>query len=198
MNKSAKIFLIGSLIYLFLLTFLLLTQPQAGYSATTEQVLSYYLAYLPLWVLTVVTIFLIKKHSDKNWFKMAFAKQTFFWTIVLLVIIGFVSNYDYQRQIGCFVENELDYSSTKFIFSLGSILLLSTGFYFSDKKFGVFILIAEFFIWTTKWLYFNSSLDLFLPGYFIMFCWTIRLLFIIRILNVREEERSSVDKKTNR
>lgn len=198
MNKSAKIFLIGSVIYLFLLTLLLLTQPQSGFSATTEQVLSYYFVYLPLWVLTVVAILLINKHSDQNWFKMAFTKQTIFWTIVLLITIGYVTNYDYQRQIGCFVEDELDYSSTKFIFSLGSILLLATGFYFSDKKFGVFILITEFFIWSTKSLYFNRSLDLFLPGYFIMFCWTIRLIFIVRILNMRTNGRLSVDEKTNR
>ena len=198
MNKSAKIFLIGSLIYLFLLTFLLLTQPQSGHWPTTEQVLVYYLVYLPLWVLTVATIFLIKKHSDKSWYKLTFTKQTIFWTIVLLVIIGFVTNFDYHRQIGCYVENELDYSPTKFIFSLGSIFLLSIGFSFSDKKFGVFILITEFFIWTTKSLYFNNSLDLLLPGYFIMFCWTIRLIFIITILNLRANGRIYLDKKTNR
>jgi hypothetical protein len=175
-----------------------LTQPQSGYSATTEQVLIYYLLYLPLWVLIVATILIIKKHVTKNWYKITFTKRTLYWTLVFLIVIGFVTNHDYQRQVGCFVENEPDFSSTKFIFSLGSILLLSSGFYFSDKKIGLFFLITEFFIWTSKSLYFNCSLDLFLPGYFMMICWAVRLVFIVKILNMRSIDKPTVDKKTNR
>jgi hypothetical protein len=185
MNKSAKTFLIISGIYLFLLTFILLTQPQSGYSATTEQVLFYYLLFLPLWALTAVAVFISKKHGNKNWYKTAFAKKSLFWSIILFVIIGFALNFDYQRQVGCFVENEPDFSSTKFIFSIGSIILLSAGYYFSNNKFGISLLITEFALWTFKALYFNSSLDLFFPGYFTMTCWTLRLILIAKILNKR-------------
>jgi hypothetical protein len=185
MNKSAKIFLIISGIYLFLLTFVLLTQPQSGYPATTEQVLLYYLLFLPLWALIAGTIFISKKHSDKNWNKRAFRKKTLFWTIIILVIVGFAFNFDYQRKSGCFVENEPYFSSTKFIFSIGSIILLSSGYYFSTNKFGISLLITEFTFWTFKALYFNSSLDLFFPGYFTMICWTLRLVLVVKILNNR-------------
>jgi hypothetical protein len=131
-------------------------------------------------------ILISKKHNDKDWFKKVFAKKTLFWTIICLVVVGFTFNFDYQRQVGCFVENELDFSSTKFVLSIGSIILLFVGFYFSNNNFGISILITEFACWIFKALYYNSSLDLFLPGYFTMTCWALRIILIVKILNKRQ------------
>jgi hypothetical protein len=183
MHKSSKIFLTISGIYLFLATLLLLTQSQSGYSPTIEQVLLHFLLFFPLWAIAGGLIYFSKKFSAKNWHNTVFPRKTFFWTIISFVVIGFAFNFDYQRKVGCFVENESAFSQTKFIFSIGSILLLSAGFYFSNNKFGVILLIIEFVLWTFKALYFNSSLDLFFLGYFTMTCWILRLIFIVKTIN---------------
>jgi hypothetical protein len=67
--------------------------------------------------------------------------------------------------------------------AFGSIILLSAGYYFSNNKFGAVPLITEFTLWTFKALYYNSSLDLFFPGYFTMICWILRVVLIFKILN---------------
>jgi hypothetical protein len=188
MTKSAKIFQTISCTYLFLLTFVLLTQPQSGYSATTEQILLRYLFFLPLWALMAAIIFISKKYRDKNWCKAVFANKSLFWAIILSVIVGFAFNFDYQRRVGCFVLNEPDFSLTSLSIGISSILLLSAGYYFSSNKSGITLLIIEFAGWTFKTLYFNSSLNLFFPGYFTMIGWALRLVLINAILNDRPDK----------
>ncbi|WP_317897448.1 hypothetical protein [Aurantibacillus circumpalustris] len=197
MNKSSKIFIIVSGVYLFALTFILLTQPQSGYTATVGQVLMYYALYFPLWAVIAGTIFIATKHSDKSWNQQLFGQRTLFWSIIISIVIGFALNSDYQRQSGCFIEYELMFSPTKFIFSISSLLLLSSGYYFSYKKIGTSLLIIEFILWTFKTLYFDGSLDLFFPGYFTMVCWTLRVALIYKALN-RHADASVLDTKTTR
>ena len=72
----------------------------------------------------------VAKHSDKSWCKLVFGKRTLFWSTIILVALGFAFNFNYQRQSGCFVEDELMLSPTKFIFSISSLLLLSSGILF--------------------------------------------------------------------
>jgi hypothetical protein len=87
------------------------------------------------------------------------------------------------------------FSATKFVFSVSSVLLLSSGYYFSNSKTGKFLLIAEFFIWTFKALYFNGTLDLNLPGYFTMTCWALRVLLICKVLNQDTVWQTASDNK---
>ncbi|MBK7958956.1 MAG: hypothetical protein IPK03_13185 [Bacteroidetes bacterium] len=183
MNKASKIFSIVSGVYLFLLTILLLTQPRYGYNATLKQVLFCFAFYLPLLALTAGVFFFATKNSDKNWYEFAFGRKTIFWTIILSVAIGFVSNLDYQKQFGCFVQEEAMFSTTKFIVSICSIMLLTIGYYISDTKLGTSLLILEFVLWALKTLYFNRSLDPLLQDIFTMICWILRLILIIKTLN---------------
>lgn len=183
MRRSSKIFIIFSGLYLFALTFLLLTQSRSGYSATVGQVLVDYALYLPLWAVAGATIFVAIKHSDNSLNELFFGQRTLFWSIVILVFLGFVFNFDYQRRSGCFVEDEPMFSSTKFILSASSLLLLSSGNYFSSTKLGISLLIIELVLCTFKTLYFNGSLDLFFPGYFTMTGWILRVTYIYKALN---------------
>lgn len=196
MSQSSRIFIIVSGLYLFVLTFLLLTQSHSGYSATVGQVLAYYAWYLPLWALTAVTIYFATKNTDKNWHEFAFGRRTVFWLIILFIVIGFISNFDFLRQTGCFVVDELDFSTTKVVFSIGSMLLLSAGYYFSNSRLGISLLITEFVLWTLKTLYFNCSLDLFFPGYFTMIGWTLRFVLIVKTLNRQATDTTIMDTKT--
>lgn len=185
MRKSSKIFIVFSGLYLFALTFLLLTQSRSGYSSAVGQVLLYYALYFPLWAVAGAPIFVAIKHSDRSLNELFFGQRTLFWSIVILVILGFVFNFDYQRQSGCFVEDEPMFSSIKFIFSISSLLLLSSGYYFLGNKSGISLLIIELVFWTFKTLYFNGSLVLFFPGYFTMTGWILRVTLIYKALNRR-------------
>lgn len=183
MNKATKRFLLISGIYLILLSFILFSRPRSGYTATIGQILGYYLFFLPLWVSLAATILINRKSKTKKWNNVLFGNTTLFILLILSIIIGFVFNFDYKRQSGCFGEDELDYSITKFIWSGGSILFLSLGFFMSKPKFATTLLIIEFAFWTFKSLHYNNSLDFFLPGYFTMICWFLRLGLISNKLN---------------
>ncbi len=191
MNRHLKIFLFSAGAYLSLLTGLFLTQPKSGYSPSIEQVLLYILVLIPIWILFIGTYSLYKKYPKSKTLQLISKKKTVYILLILLLIIGFIFNLDYHRQIGCFVQNESTFSELKFILVGSSILLLTIGYLKSNKKIGIAILIAEFIFWTLKSLYFNSSMDLIIPGYFTMTCWLLRYTLIAICIN------KNANKKTN-
>jgi len=174
---------------------MLLTQPRSGWTAKLEDIIADYLEYFKLWSLIALIILIAAKNTDKYWAQIVFGKRTLFGTITLLSIVGFILNFDYQRQSGCFVVDETMYSPTKFIFIICSFLLLSYGYYYSDRKVGQILLVTEFIFWTFKALYYNSSLDLIFPGYFTMMSWTLRFALIVKILNHDVQDTITTDKK---
>lgn len=181
--RSASRFLIVSGTYLFVIILLNSMQPRSGYSADMNIILIWNLFFIPVWVAIALVAMLCRRIKQKNGGKDIVSAQIVFGILVLSVIAGFLLNIDYQRRVGCFVEDEQELSLLKFIISGISLTLLSLGYVFSKRKIGVILLILEFIFWTLKaLLYYNSSLDLIFTGYFTVICWSLRLVLIMKFL----------------
>ncbi len=190
-TKSVSIFFLITGIYLLLLTFLLLTQPRSGYTPTTGEVLLNCLLLLPIWAVNAGIFFLDKKFIGKEWAKIAFGPNVIYWTLVGSILIGLIFNLDYHMRSGCFIVDEERFSPVTLILAGISILLLTIGHFTFGKAIGIAILIIEFIFWTLRALYFNGSLDLIVIGYFTMFCWTLRILFISKAISLRQNSRTN-------
>jgi hypothetical protein len=191
-QRSPARFLIVSGTYLFVIILLNSMQPRSGYSADINIILILNLFFLPVWAAIVLIAIWCRKIKEKNGGKEIIQAKVLFWIIILSVIAGFLLNVDYQRQVGCFVDDEPYLSPVKFIISGMSITLLSLGYIFSTKKIGVVLLILEFIFWTLKALvYYTSSLDLIFTGYFTVICWALRLAFIMKFL-VKDKAAASI------
>lgn len=182
MKRILKTFLFSGGIYLILLSGLLITQPKSGYSPNIEQILFYYLLFSPLWILIIAIYFHIKNKPNHKISHIS-NKETLYFSLLFFLFLGFVFNLDYLRQIGCFVQNESIFSKNKFIFLGISFVLLTFGYLKSKHKIGILILILEFLFWTLKSLYYNSSFDLIIPGYFTTTSWILRYVLIAICLN---------------
>lgn len=174
---------------MFLLTFLLLTQPRSGYPPKASEVLLNCLLFLPIWAVIAGIFFLNRKFIGKQWAKIAFGQNVIYWTLVGSILVGLIFNLDYHRRSGCFVVDEESFSPVTLMLAGISILLLTIGHFTFGKVIGLAILIIEFIFWTFKALYFNGSLDLIVIGYFTMLCWTLRILFILKAFALRQNNR---------
>jgi hypothetical protein len=184
MKSAGNKFLIISGIYLFLISFALLSR---GYYTTAEDVLDQYILFSPF-AIVLGLIYVLKRYQDTKWHQQLFSINTLFWTTLLLVAVGFIFNFDYKQQIGCFLQEEVLFSRIKFGFSFTSIFLLAIGRHYYSSKFGISIFILEFFIWTFKALGFNCSLELPFPGYFTVTCWAIRMAIIYKLFSLRQSK----------
>lgn len=182
-SRPSRNFTIISVTYLLLLSFGLFTRPHSGFSATKEQVLGYVYAYIPIWIIIAVTVFTATNLAHKDWYKIIFSRRNFVFAIVILDLTGFAFNFDYRGMNGCFPIDEPMFSTTKFVFTIGSILCLTFGFLYTDRKVGRILLIIEFFIWTYKVTHYDESLDLPFPGCYTVVCWTLRVALIAKTLN---------------
>lgn len=181
-KRSPSRFLIVSGAYLFLIVLLNSTQPRSGYAPDMGMILLWNLFFLPVWAGIAFIAMWCRKVQQKNGGKELVSAKFLFGMLVISVIAGFLLNTDYQRQEGCFVEDEPFLSPLKCIISGSSLALLSLGYAFSNKKAGILLLILEFIFWTLKaLLYFNCSLDPVFTGYFTVICWTLRLVLILKL-----------------
>lgn len=180
MKKASKIFFTASIIYLLFPFLLLLSQPISGYPAEIESILFKILMYIPLFLLIWWLSKIIKRNETlKN---KLLNPRLLYYLLILSVLVGFVFNLDYQRQYGCFIENESFFSPVKIRVAIISLCLLTAGKISKNKTLNLLVLIIEFFFWTGKVLYYNSSLDLILPGYFTIICWFLRMGLINQVL----------------
>jgi hypothetical protein len=152
-----------------------------GYPLTTSDILNTNLHLLPLWLLIGFTIYLAIKYQNKKWTQRIFAPQTIYWTLIALVIIGFLSNLDYKMQSGCFSSEEPFLSTHKLFFSLGSLILLSLGYSISLKWQTTSILIFELLFWIFRGLNYNGAFEWLPIAYFVIICLALRIALILKL-----------------
>jgi hypothetical protein len=152
-----------------------------GYPLEASDILRVNLQLLPLWLLIGFAIYLGRKYSAKKWVQVIFAASTIYWTLIVLVVIGFFSNFDYIMQSGCFSHDEPFISNHKLFFSLGSVILLSLGYGISLKWQTTSILVFEFLFWLFRGMQYNGAFEHLLIGYFFILCMVLRIVLIVKL-----------------
>jgi hypothetical protein len=181
MKRISKIFFIVSSIYLLFPFLLLISQPRSGHPTGIKRILFQILIYTPLFISIAWLIKYFTKSSTLN-------SKLLYFIIISSILIGFIFNLDYQRRSGCFIYDESFFSNTKIIISFVSIILLSIATFINNQKISLLLLIFEFLFWTSKVVYYNSSLDLIFPGYFTVICWTLRIALTNQILIIKSNQ----------
>lgn len=187
-NRSASRFLIVSGTYLFLIILLNAMPPRTGYSTDMPLELILNRFFLPAWLGIALVAIVCRKIKEKSGGKEIVSAKVVFGILILSVIAGFCFGEEDQRQTESVLENEWLLLLLKFSAGGMSILLISLGYFFSHKKPGIFLLILEFILWTLQALAsYNSSTDLIFSGYFLVACYTLRLVFIMKFIGTEPD-----------
>lgn len=175
-DRSASRFLIVSGTYLFLILLACRIQPVLGQKPVTEPVVLRDLFFLPLWLGIPLVAITARKIGETNGNKELMSSVALFWCLIFSVMGGFFLN------LGEYNETVL---VLKCMSNGVSVALLGLGYKFSHKKIGQFLLILELLFWTMKAvIFYNTSLDLVVSGYFSVACWVLRAVFLMKQLQI--------------
>lgn len=188
--RSASRFLIVSGTYLFVI--LLAVTVHSVWSSPLQVSATDVrdLFFLPVWICIPFVAIISKSIKAKQERKELVSTSTLFRILIVSVVIGFFLNASDR------IFSFEGYGTVLFIVTLIgagiSILLLIPAYVFSKQKAGLVLLILEWMFWTLKALvYYKTSPDLIVNGYFTVLCWLLRLV-LIRKLVVKSKAPVSV------
>lgn len=179
-QRSASRFLIVSGTYLFLAVLAATVQPVWGSPLPVSTADLRDLFFLPVWVGIPFVAIVSKNRKAKQEGKELLRVGTLFWMLIISVVLGFLLNAGERtfslEEYGTFLF------VAKLISACSSILLLSLAYVFSKRKAGLVLLILEWMFWSLKALvYYKTSPDLIVSGYFTVICWSLRLVLIMNL-----------------
>lgn len=112
-----------------------------------------------LFTILVLIIFFSAKRVDwiSDWYKRIISQPYNYYTLLVLLVIGFFGQLDYTDRWGCFVGGESIFDSKNILFSSISVTLILTSFLFRPRILKISLLIIELAFWTFKLFYFKGG-----------------------------------------
>jgi hypothetical protein len=120
--------------------------------------------------------------------QQVFSPKAIYRVLVTLVVIGFVTNFDYQYRAGCLIYEVPFLSKMKFFYSLISIGLLALGYYVSVRWQTNSFLIFELLFWIFRGLVYNGAFDDVATSCFFLICIILRIVLIVKLYKARKKE----------
>lgn len=112
-----------------------------------------------LFTILVLIIFFSSKRVDwiSIWYKRIISLPYNYYTLLVLLVIGFLGQLDYTDRWGCFVGGESIFDTKNILFSSISIILILTSFFLRPRIFKMTVILIELAFWIFKLFYFKGG-----------------------------------------
>lgn len=138
--------------------------------------------FIPVWIGISFLVMIAKRLAEKYEGKEFISKGKLVLILILSVTGWFMLNLQ-QKPMADFREVEVVFLIFKIISLCISIALLSLAYVFLNRKAGIVLVVLELIFWTLKTLMtYPASADLILSGYFVVICYSLRLLLITKLI----------------
>jgi len=105
---------------------------------------------VPFIILLILGLYLRKYQKNKKWIKLLSRTKTIFLLLLGWSVYGFLTNNDYNQQWGCIIAHEPIFSYQNILYSTTALILLSIGYFLSDRYIASAVLTIELFFWIYK------------------------------------------------
>jgi len=112
-----------------------------------------------LFTILVLIIFFSAKRVDwiSDWYKRIISQPYNYYSLLALLVIGFLGQLDYTDRWGCFVGGESIFDTKNILFSSISIILILTSFFLRPRILKIAVILVELAFWILKLFYFKGG-----------------------------------------